>query len=147
MEEFVRSPSWERRAAELIENEELLVIQNAMNVKVVCVYSDSGKLDKHKKPVYAEAEKIPAKYRWATDADAMITIYQMNIANFSEKQKDIALIRELLKIFIDETSGERKVLIGDYDLHDFRKVVQTYGADWDKGPTLFDEVENDSKEV
>jgi hypothetical protein len=142
MENFRRSPAWEKMAAELIENDGLLVIQNAMQVKVVCVLSETMKRDARKLPIYAEAEKIPAKYRWATDADAMITIYQMNIANFSEKQKDIALIRELLKILIDETSGERKVLIGDYDLHDFRKVVEVYGADWDKGPTLFDEVKN-----
>jgi hypothetical protein len=143
MENFRRSPAWEKMAAELIENDELLVIQNAMQVKVVCVLSETMKKDARKLPIYAEAEKIPPKYKWATDADAMITIYQMNIANFSEKQKDIALIRELLKIFIDETSGERKVLIGDYDLHDFRKVVEVYGADWDKGPTLFDELKND----
>lgn len=141
MEEFRRSPAWERRAQELIDNEKLLVVQNALNVKVVCVLSEGAKVDKHKNPIYAEAEKIPAKFRWATDADAMLVIYELNMANFSDEQKNIALIRELLKILIDETSGERKVLIGDYDLHDFRKVVETYGAEWDKGPTLFDDKE------
>lgn len=143
MEEFVRSTDWEERAARLINEDKLLVLQHAMDVEVVCVLSETIKLDKHKNPVYAEAEKIPAKFKWATDADAMVTIYQYNMMQFSETKKDIALLRELLKITIDEDSGERKVVIGDYDLHDFRKVVETYGADWDKGPSLFDEVEND----
>lgn len=141
MEEFVRSPSWEKRAERLIEEEELLIVQKAMNVKVVCVLSESMKTDKQKNLIYAEVEKIPAKFKWATDADAMVTIYQYNMATFSDKKKDIALLRELLKICIDETGDERKITILDYDLHDFRKVVETYGADWDKELTLFDEVE------
>lgn len=143
MEDFVRSTDWEKRAARLIDEDKLLIMQKVMNVSVVCVLSDSMKVDKHSNPIYAEVEKIPAKFRWATDADAMVTIYHYNMTTFSDKKKDIALLRELLKVCIDDSRGERKVVLGDYDLHDFRKVVETYGADWDKGPSLFDEVKND----
>lgn len=59
MENFRRSP---KMAAELIENDKLLVIQNAMQVKVVCVLSETMKKDARKLPIYAEAEKIPPKY-------------------------------------------------------------------------------------
>lgn len=141
MEEFVRSPSWEKRAERLIEEEELLIMQKVMNVKVVCVLSESTKTDKQKHPIYAEAEKIPTKYKWATDADAMITIYENNITTFNEKKRKIVLLRELLKITVDEDTGDRKVIIGDYDLQDFRCVVDRYGTNWDQTPTLFDEVE------
>lgn len=143
MENFRRSPAWEKMAAELIESDELLVIQNAMQVKVVCVLSETMKKDARKLPIYAEAEKIPPKYKWATDADAMITIYENNMTTFNEQKRKIALIRELLKITVDEDTGDRKVIIGDYDLQDFRCVVNKYGTDWDQAPTLFDEVEND----
>ena len=44
-------------------------------------------------------------------------------------------------ITVDEDTGDRKVIIGDYDLQDFRSVVNRYGTDWDQAPTLFDEVE------
>ena len=141
MENFRRSPAWEEMAAELIENDELLVIQNAMQVKVVCVLSETMKKDARKLPIYAEAEKIPPKYKWATDADAMITIYENNMTTFNEKKKQIALLRELLKITVDEDTGDRKVIIGDYDLQDFRCIVDRYGTNWDQAPTLFDEVE------
>ena len=141
MENFRRSPEWEEMAAELINNDELLVIQNAMNIKVVCVLSETMKKDSHKNPIYAEAEKIPPKFKWATNADAMITIYENNMTTFNEKKRKIALLRELLKITVDEDTGDRKVIIGDYDLQDFRSVVNRYGTDWDQAPTLFDEVE------
>ena len=62
MEEFIRSTDWEKRAARLINEDQLLILQHAMDVKVVCVLSETKKLDKHKNPVYAEAEKIPAQY-------------------------------------------------------------------------------------
>lgn len=145
MENFRRSPAWEKMAAELIENDELLVIQNAMQVKVVCVLSETMKKDARRLPIYAEAEKIPPKYKWATDADAMITIYENNMTTFNEQKKKIALLRELLKITVDvdTDTGDHKVIIGDYDLQDFRSVVNRYGTDWDQAPTLFDEVNNE----
>ena len=60
-----------------------------------------------------------------------------------KKQKKIVILRELLKLFIDTTDNKRKIIIRDYDLKDFRCIVNTYGADWDERPTLFDEVKND----
>ncbi len=138
--DFRRSERWEKMAAELIENDELLIMQHAMNIKVVCVLSETMKKAERKLPNYAEAEKIPPKYKWATDADAMITIYENNMTTFNEAKRQIALLRELLKITVDEETGERKVMIGDYDLQDFRCVVDKYGTNWDQTPTLFYEV-------
>ena len=106
MENFRRSPEWEKMAAELIESDELLVIQKAMQVKVVCVLSETMKRDARKLPIYAEAEKIPPKYKWAINADAMITIYENNMTTFNEQKRKIALLRELLKITVDEETGK-----------------------------------------
>ena len=143
MENFRRSEKWEKMAAELIDSDESLIMQNAMCIRVVCVLSETKKFDSHKRPIYAEAEKIPPKFKWATTADAMITIYEGNMTEFNEQKRKIALLRELLKISINEDTGERKVIIGEYDLQDMRCVVDRYGTNWDQAPTLFDEVKND----
>ena len=136
-----KSKYFEKMVQELIDNEELLVMLKAGNARVVCVVSSDRKVDKGDRLIYADIEKIAPKYRWATDADAMITVYLGCIKGFSEKRQKIALLRELLKLVIDDTDGERKVVIKDYDLLDFRCIVERYGANWDQEPTLFDEVE------
>ena len=139
--DFRRSTKWEALAAQLIENDELLIMQRAERITVVCVLSDVMKKDAHKNPIYAEAEKIPPKYQWATDADAMITIYENNMTTFNDAQRQIALLRELLKITADEETGKRKVEIRDYDLQDFKCVIDKYGTSWDQEPGLFDGME------
>ena len=54
---------------------------------------------------------------------------------------EIEHLRQMLVIASIDVSKFINCKPSDY-LHDFRKVVETYGADWDKGPTLFDEVKN-----
>lgn len=137
MEGFRRNRAFEEVAEALIENDEKLFSLKADEAKVVCILSDKVKLDENKCRVYADIEKIPAKYQWATDADAMITLYEPNIAWFNEEQKKIVILRELLKLLIDTTDNKRKIVIRDYDLKDFRCIVNTYGANWDQTDTLF----------
>ena len=141
MTEITRSGMYEQMVQDIIDNDELLYTLRASNAKVVCVVSDNVKVDESKRRIYAEIEKIPAKYESFINADAMIIIYTPNIASFNPKKKEIVLLRELLKLCIDETEGKRKVSIGDYDIKDFRCIVQRYGANWDQEATLFDEVE------
>ena len=136
-----RSKRYEEMVKDLIDNEELLVMLKAENARVVCVVSGDRKVDKGNRPIYANIEKIAPKYRWATDADAMITVYLGSMVDFSESKRRIVLLRELLKLVIDDTEGKREVVIKDYDLLDFRCIVERYGANWDQEPTLFDEVE------
>jgi len=141
MTELTRSEMYEQMVQDIIDNDELLCMLRASNAKVVCVVSDNVKLDESKRRVYAEIEKIPAKYESFINADAMIIIYTPNIASFSPDKKKVVLLRELLKLSIDETEGKRKIFIGDYDIKDFRCIIQRYGANWDYEATLFDEVE------
>lgn len=141
MTEITRSEIYEEMIQKIIDNDPLLCVLKAMRAKVVCVISDNAKLDESKRRVYAEIEKIPAKYQSFIFADAMITVYMPNIASFSQQKKEIVLLRELLKLVIDDTEDKRKVSIGDYDIKDFRCIVQRYGANWDQEATLFDGVE------
>ncbi len=140
MTEITRSGMYEKMVQDIIDNDELMYLLRLTNAKVVCVVSDNVKVDERKCRVYAEIEKIPAKYESFINADAMIIIYTPNIASFSPDKKKIVLLRELLKLIIDETEGKRKITIGDYDIKDFRCIIQRYGANWDQEATLFDEV-------
>ena len=141
MTELIRSEKYESIVEELINEDEKLIGLRSEDAKVVCICSDKTKLDENKRRVYADIEKIPPKFQWATDADAMITIYEPNIAWFNEKQRKIVLLRELLKLVVDTIDNVRKVAILDYDLKDFRCIVEKYGANWDQTDSLFTEEE------
>ena len=98
MTEITRSGMYEQMVQDIIDNDELLFTLRVSNAKVVCVVSDNVKVDERKCRVYAEIEKIPAKYESFINADAMIIIYTPNIASFDPKRKKIVLFRELLKL-------------------------------------------------
>ena len=91
MTEITRSGMYEEMVQDIIDNDELLYMLRASNAKVVCVVSDNVKVDESKRRVYAEIEKIPAKYESFINADAMIIIYTPNIASFSPAKKKIVL--------------------------------------------------------
>lgn len=137
---FKRSVTYEELAAELIDTEDCLIILKADEVKVVCVLSDKIAVDKTGRRIYADCEKIPPKFSWATDADCMIIIYEPNLSVLSPGQQRIAILRELLKIQSDSSDGTKKIKIIDYDLQDFRVIVERYGVNWDTEPDLFSEV-------
>ena len=137
---FKRSVIYEEVAADLIDTEDCLLLLKADEVKVVCVLSDKIAVNKTGHRIYADCEKIPPKFSWATDADCMITIYEPNFSVLSPGQKKIAILRELLKIQSDSSDGTKKIKIIDYDLQDFRVIIDRFGVNWDKEPDLFSEV-------
>lgn len=141
MEEFRRGMDYEAIAYDLIERMPELVLLNADKLRVFCILSDKAETDRNKRKMYAKTEKIPAKYQPLTDADVLVTIYENNITHFTRQQKEIMILRELLKVMIDTEGDTRAVGIRDYDLNDFRQIVLKYGAEWDKEPSLFDGVE------
>ena len=142
MEEFRSAPGYEDLARKLIDEEPDLAMLRAEGAKVICVLSDKPEKDGNGLKVYAKTEKIPPKYKLLTDADVMITIYENNITYFTGEQKRIMMLRELLKILIDTGDGKRTVGIRSYDLNDFRRIVATYGAAWDRERGLFDQDQN-----
>lgn len=142
--EFYRSSKYEQIAGELIASEGCLSLLKVDNLKVVCLVSDKVKVDENKRRVYADTEKVPPKFQWATDADVIITIYQPNVATFTPEKQRIVILRELLKVSIDtgDDDSKRRILLNDYDLKDFRLIISRYGPNWDEDKGLFEGVED-----
>lgn len=134
-QDFTRDKSLEIVVEDLIENEPELIYLKVGKVGVVCLRSDKCK-KKDGIPLFADCEEVPEKFKWATDAKFMITVYTPNISNFDSRRIRILLFQQLLKITPKEKEGEFK--IRDYDVKDFSVIVNRYGAKWFRSPELFD---------
>ena len=134
-QDFTRDKSLEIVVEDLIEKEPELIYLKAGKVGVVCLRSDKCK-KKDGIPLFADCEEVPEKFKWATDAKFMITVYTPNISNFDSRRIRILLFQQLLKITPKEKEGEFK--IRDYDVKDFSVIVNRYGAKWFRSPELFD---------
>ena len=134
--DFVRDESLEVVIDDLIQTETELIYLRAEKVGVVCLRSDKCK-KKDGIPVFAECEEVPEKFKWATDAMFMITVYSPNTSGFDARRIRILLFQQLLKITPKEKEGEFK--LRDYDVKDFSVIVKRFGANWYRSPELFDE--------
>lgn len=117
-------------AAKIIEEEPLLT--DIANSKATIVYlgSDNPKTGKGK-TIYAEAEKVQDKNKWAIPADFTITVFEPNTVGFTEDQMRILLFHELLHIGIEFTeNGEEKYSIRPHDYEDFKIIIDRYGTEW-----------------
>lgn len=137
-QDFIRDEQLEIIVKDLIDIEPELIYLKAGKVEVVCLRSDKCK-KKDGMLVYADCEEVPEKFKWATDAMFMITVFSPNTSFFDARRIRILLFQQLLKITPKEKEGEFK--LRDYDVKDFSVIVKRYGADWYKSPELFDEVE------
>ena len=137
MENLRQSPAYDKIVSELMTEKCDFTPLKADSVKVVCLVSDKAEVDRNKRKVYAKTEKIPDKYRLFMDADVMITVYENNVMFFQPEQKRIMIYRELLKIICDTGNGKKEISIRDFDLNDFRTVIDQYGLEWDAEKTLF----------
>ena len=134
--DFIRDESLEVVIDDLIQTETELIYLRAGKVGVVCLRSDKCK-KKDGSPVFAECEEVPEKFKWATDAMFMITVYSPNTSGFDVRRTRILLFQQLLKITPKEKEGEFK--LRDYDVKDFSVIVKRFGANWYRNPELFDE--------
>ena len=117
-------------AAKIIEEEPLLT--DIANSKATIVYlgSDNPKTGKGK-TIYAEAEKVQDKNKWAIPADFTITVFEPNTVGFTEDQMRILLFHELLHVGIEFTeNGEEKYSIRPHDYEDFKIIIDRYGTEW-----------------
>ena len=136
--EFVRDEALEVVVQDLIDTETALIYLRAGKAEVVVIRSDKVKKNDGV-PVFADCELIPDKFKWATTAQFMITVYTPNTYSFDAKRFRILLFQQLLKITPKEKEGEFK--LRDYDVKDFSTIVDRYGANWYRMPELFDEAE------
>ncbi len=135
-QDFIRDEQLEIIVNDLIAVEPELIYLKAGKVGVVCLRSDKCK-KKDGIPVFADCEEVPEKFKWATEAMFMITVFSPNTSFFDAKRIRVLLFQQLLKITPKEKEGEFK--LRDYDVKDFSVIVKRYGADWYKSPELFDE--------
>ena len=135
-QDFIRDEQLEIIVNDLIADEPELIYLKAGKVGVVCLRSDKCK-KKDGIPVFADCEEVPEKFKWATEAMFMITVFSPNTSFFDAKRIRVLLFQQLLKITPKEKEGEFK--LRDYDVKDFSVIVKRYGANWYKSPELFDE--------
>jgi len=135
-QDFIRDEQLEIIVNDLIAVEPELIYLKAGKVGVVCLRSDKCK-KKDRIPVFADCEEVPEKFKWATEAMFMITVFSPNTSFFDAKRIRVLLFQQLLKITPKEKEGEFK--LRDYDVKDFSVIVKRFGADWYKSPELFDE--------
>lgn len=135
-QDFIRDEQLEIIVNDLIAVEPELIYLKAGKVGVVCLRSDKCK-KKDGIPVFADCEEVPEKFKWATEAIFMITVFSPNTSFFDAKRIRVLLFQQLLKITPKEKKGEFK--LRDYDVKDFSVIVKRFGADWYKSPELFDE--------
>ena len=119
-------------AAKIIEEELLLTDIANSHATIVYLGSDNPKTGKGK-TIYAEAEKVQDKNKWAIPADFTITVFEPNTVGFTPEQMRILLFHELLHIGIEFTDdGQEKYSIRPHDYEDFKIIIDRYGTDWSK---------------
>ena len=94
-------------------------------------YLRSFKEKKHGgKPVFGECRKVQDVYLPFCGYDFIITIFEMNTAEFTQNQLKILLYHELLHIGFNEKDGELTYKIETHDIEEFREIADQFGIRW-----------------
>lgn len=116
-------------AAELIATEPQLEYIKHSNVQIGYLNSPYRKHGTNK-IVHAECSKVPDKYKWSIPFDFLITVFDPNVADFTDAQIRILLYHELLHVGIDKASDDEKYYVVPHDLEDFKLIVDKFGTRW-----------------
>lgn len=116
---------YQKIANELIATRPELEDLRNSDVTIICLASDQEKKS-NGKLIPGQTEKIADKYKWGIPCDFTITIFDPNVAYWTEKQMKILMLHELLHIGVD---GDR-LYIRPHDLEDFKSIIAEYGVDW-----------------
>lgn len=129
MESRSQSESLAELGMDLIKTEESLAYIKDSECTICWLISDKEKTSKGK-AVFAECERIPAKYRWAIPCDFTITVFQPNTERLADEQMRILMLHELMHIGIEVDGNEEIYSIIPHDVEDFRAIIDQYGLDW-----------------
>ena len=116
---------YQKIANELIATRPELEDLRNSDVTIICLASDQEKKS-NGKLIFGQTEKIADKYKWGIPCDFTITIFDPNVAYWTEEQMKILMLHELLHVGVD---GDR-LFIGPHDLEDFKSIIAEYGVDW-----------------
>ena len=116
---------YQKIANELIATRPELEDLRNSDVTIICLASDQEKKS-NGKLIFGQTEKIADKYKWGIPCDFTITIFDPNVAYWTEDQMKILMLHELLHVGVD---GDR-LYIRPHDLEDFKSIIAEYGVDW-----------------
>lgn len=116
---------------ELINTEEELDYIKLSEATVVFLSSEHEKKS-NGKVILGQCEKVAEKYKWGIPCDFTITVFEPNIARFTDEQIRILLFHELLHIGIDFNDDGENYYVKPHDLEDFKLIIDMFGTDWDK---------------
>ena len=119
------SDEYNRIAQELIDTRPELEDIKGGDVSIICLASTHEKKSGNK-VVFGQCEKIAEKYKWGIPCDFTITIFEPNVAGFTEEQLKILIFHELLHVGVD---GAR-LFIRPHDLEDFKTIIEEFGVNW-----------------
>ena len=113
----------------LIDTDPALEYIRDSQVSIKYLSSEHEKVEKGR-TVCGQCEKIPVKYKWAIPCDFTITIFEPNVERFTEEQKEILILHELLHIGIDIDGNEEIYRINSHDIEEFKLIIDRYGMEW-----------------
>ena len=118
--------------AELVDTEECLI--DIKNSEATIIYLSSWqRKTSDGNPVCALCERVPDKYKWGIPCDYTITVYEQNVADFTDEQIRILLLHELLHVKITfNADGTETYGTNPHDLSDFKLIIDRYGTEWSK---------------
>ncbi len=129
------SEEYEKIGTELIEKHFLLsdLLHFVKNDRIKIIYLSSTKAKKAAYgTIYGDCEKVPDSRRWAIDADFLITIYAPNVEGFTEEQKKVLILHELMHVGVEMSEkGDISKHIVPHSVQDFKYILSKYGLDWE----------------
>lgn len=96
------------------------------NCRIAYQTSDQAKKS-GSKIVYADTERVKAKYKALMPYDFVITFYWPNCENLTEDKLEMLMYHELKHVGFD---GDSSFTIIPHDVEDFRDVIDRWGVDW-----------------
>ena len=129
MEDRRLSDGYRMLAEDVIAADDRLLSVRESSVSVGYLVSDKERMSRGRE-VYGECEKVPDKYRWAVPYDFTITVYEPNACRFTDDQKRILMLHELLHIGVERDGNEERYYIRPHDVEDFEAILEEYGMGW-----------------
>ncbi|MBQ2680467.1 MAG: hypothetical protein IJF97_00870, partial [Eggerthellaceae bacterium] len=129
MEQRRESDEIARIAGELIDSSPELRHVKRSKARIAYLASDREKTSR-RRTVFAECERVPAKYRWAVPYDFTITVYEPNVERFTDEQMRVLVLHELMHVGVDVDGNEELYYVVPHDVEEFRGIIERYGMDW-----------------
>ena len=110
------------------------------DVRIAYLSSYKAKVRNHK-VIFAECHKVDDKYSWCCKYDFFIVVYEPNVEDFTDEQKEILIRHELHHVGIDYDGEEIKYYVVPHDVEEFWEIINQHGLKWSDTNATRDESE------